>query len=82
MNTDMEKAIKSHPTCPDHLATEPKDKVMSHEIPGRLWECVGADIFTINNDHYLCFVDYHRTFQCCEKGGGIQCRYLNKNMQD
>ena len=34
---------------------------MSNEILVRPWEFVGADIFTINDKHYLC-IDYHSTF--------------------
>ena len=28
----------------------------------RLWESVEADVFTIDNKHYLCPVDYHSKF--------------------
>ena len=37
-------------------------KAISHGIPGEFWEYVIADIFTINNKHYLCNVDYHSKF--------------------
>ena len=42
-------------------ATEPIDRIWSNKIPGGLWECVGADIFT-KNKHILCIVDYHSKF--------------------
>ena len=61
MNANIE-AIKSCLTCLDHQATEPWDNVMSQKIPGRLWESVRADIFTINNKHYLCTQDDHTKF--------------------
>ena len=32
---------------------------MSHKIQRRPWESVTADIFTINNKHYLCIIDNH-----------------------
>ena len=35
---------------------------MLQEIPGRLWEYVGVDIFPINNKHFLCIVDYYSKF--------------------
>ena len=41
------------PTCLDHQATQPKDKEVLHKTLRRSWECVGADIFSINNKHYL-----------------------------
>ena len=27
-----------------------------------LWKSVGTDMFTINNNHYLCILDYHSKF--------------------
>ena len=36
--------------------------IIPHEIPGQPWECVVANIFTINNKHYLCIVDYCSKF--------------------
>ena len=50
------------PQCLAYQTTSPKDKVMSHKIRLTPWEAVGADIFTINNKHYLCIVDYHSEF--------------------
>lgn len=28
---------------------------------------IGVDMFTLNNKHYLCFVDYHRKFPINKK---------------
>ena len=55
------KWLKSSPHL-DFQTTQPMDKGMSHEIPGRLWESVGAYIFTTNNKHYLCILNYHSQF--------------------
>ena len=35
---------------------------MHHEIPGKPWEVVGADMFTLHNKNYLSIVDCHRKF--------------------
>ena len=48
---------------------------MSHEIPGRPWESLGTDVFSINNKHYLCIVDYQGKFPLMK---GAQCRYSNE----
>ena len=53
------------------LSTWPKDETVSHEIPGRLWESVGADIFTIDNKCYLHIVDYHSKFPIIEEVEGF-----------
>ena len=31
----------------------------AHEMPGKPWQMVGAVIFTLNNSHFLCILDYH-----------------------
>ena len=51
---------------------------MSHEIPGRLWESVGADIFTIDNKCYLHIVDYHSKFPIIEQVEGFGTENLIK----
>ena len=38
---------------------QPKDKMIHHDILARPLEVTGADMFTLNNKHYLCIVDYH-----------------------
>ena len=48
-------SVTNYPTCLAFKATQPKDKT----IPGRPWESMGVDIFTINNKHYLYIVDRH-----------------------
>ena len=62
MNAGIEEMVKKCPTCLDFKATQQRDKTMSHEILGRLWESVAVDIFTINKKHDLHIVDYHGKF--------------------
>ena len=57
MNADTQNTVKNCPTSLDFLATQPKAKTISHNIPGR--PSVGADTFIINNKHYLCIVVYY-----------------------
>ena len=58
MNVDIEETVKNCPTCLDFQSIWPKDKTLSHKIPGRSWHSVGPDMFTIMNKHYLCIVNY------------------------
>ena len=62
INAEIEDSIKNFPVCLDFQATQPNDKMLSHEIPGKLWGCVGADIFSTDRKYYLCIVDYHSKF--------------------
>ena len=60
MNVDIEEMVQNWPKYIDYQATQPKDKILSHEIPGRPSNIVGAAILTINNKYYLSNVFYHR----------------------
>ena len=44
-----------------------KGKIIHHEIPGKPWEVVGADMLTLHNKNYLCIVDHHSKFQVTKK---------------
>ena len=47
--------------------TQPKEKIIHHDIPIKLWDVVGTDMFTINNNKYLYVVDYHSKFPIIKK---------------
>ena len=49
MNADREHTVKNCPTCLDFQETQPKDKTILHEKPGKPWESIRANFFTINN---------------------------------
>ena len=36
--------------------------MMQHDIPGMLWETVGADIFMLKNKAYFCIADHQSKF--------------------
>ena len=66
-----------------------KEKIIHHEIPGKLWEIIGADMFTLNNMNYLCTVDYHRLFLVVKKREDLStdslilmCKLFLQNMVD
>ena len=52
--------------------------MLSYEIPGKTWECVRTDIFSINNMHYLFTVDYHRKFPVIKQVKGFSADNLIK----
>ena len=62
INAGIEDTVENCHTGLDFQATQPKEKTISHKIPDRMWESVGADIFTITNKQYLCIVDYQSKF--------------------
>ena len=62
MNADIANNIKYCTTYLDFLQTHPKGRFIHIEIPGKPWDIIGADMFSLYNKHYLCIVDYHSKF--------------------
>ena len=56
--------------------TQPNDKMIHDDIPVRPWDITGADMFTLNNKHYLCIVDYHSKFPIIKKAEDISAESL------
>ena len=54
--------IKSCSTCLHFQQTQPREKIIHHNIPGKPWEVIRADMFTLNNKNFFCIVEYHSTF--------------------
>ena len=48
MYPDIENHIKSCSTCLYFQQTQTREKVIHHDIPGKPWELIGADMFTLN----------------------------------
>ena len=63
-------------------ATQLKDNPIPHDIPGKMWETVGADIFMLNNKTYLCIVDYHSKFLVWKLMNGSHADSLRKSNQN
>ena len=39
-----------------------KEKLIHNEIPGRPWEAVSTDMFSLCNKNYICILGYHGKF--------------------
>ena len=77
INTDIEKHIKSCNTCLEFQQTQPKEKILHHDIPLRTGEVLGVDIFHLNNKKYLCIIDYHSKFPVNKRMDGLSTESLN-----
>ena len=62
MNADIENHIKTVLHVLLFSKPSQNEKIINHEIPGKLWEVIGLDMFTLDNKNYLCIVDYHSKF--------------------
>ena len=50
--------------------------MIHHNIPVRPWDIIGTDMFTLNNKHYLCIVDYHSKFPIIKKAEDLSADSL------
>ena len=55
INTDIKKHIKNCNMCLEFQQTQPKEKIVCHEIPLRPWEVLGTDIFHFNSKNYFMY---------------------------
>ena len=46
---------------------QPNEKIIYQEVPGKPWKVVGADMFNLHNENYLCIVHYHSKFPAIKK---------------
>ena len=67
INSNIDNYIKNCTTCLIFKQTQPKEKIIHHDIPIRPWDMVGVDIFNINNNNYFCIIDYHSKFSIIKK---------------
>ena len=64
---NIEKHINSFTTCLTFQQTQVKDKIIHHDIQAKPWEVIGADMFSLNNKHYFCIIDYRNKFPISKK---------------
>ena len=76
INADIEKYIKNCATCLKFQQTQPKEKIIHHDIPLRPWEVLSTDVFHFNNKNYLCIVDYHSKFPVVKRLEGLSAESL------
>ena len=50
--------------------------MIHHDIPVRPWDVISVDMFTLNNEHYLCIVDYHSKFPIIKKAEDLSTESL------
>ena len=62
MTAELKEYISQCETCSKYEARKQKEFLMSHEIAERPWEKIGTDLYTINGQDYLFFVDYFSNF--------------------
>ena len=62
MNQQLQETISHCELCCKFRNSQPREPLISHEIPERPWQTVGTDLFQIDGDYYLIIVDYYSKF--------------------
>ena len=62
MTSDMRQYISSCETCRKYETSQGKETLMSHEVPDRMWQKVGTDLFQMDDKDFLLTVDYYSNF--------------------
>ena len=70
INTDIGKLYKNCNMCLEFQSTQPKERIIHHDIPVRPWDVIGTDMFQLNNKDYLCIINYHSKFLIVKKMEG------------
>ena len=87
MNVDIENHIKNCSPCINSQKTQPKEKVIHHDIPGKPWEIIGTDMFTLNNKNLPFHCRLSQQISNCEKAEDtsansliLACKAIFQNM--
>ena len=59
---DVQSFIKRCDTCQEVGNANRQQPAMMHEIPTRIWQKIGTDLFQIGADFYIAVVDYRSKF--------------------
>ena len=79
MATEIQKKVASCLICTHTRNSNPSEPMKPHEIPDRLWQKVGTDLFTVDNKQYLVVVDYYsRYFEVDELTSTTSNAIMNK----
>ena len=62
MTADIRDYISTCSTCRTFEAANPKETLMSHDVPDRPWAKIGTDLFAKDGKDYLITVDYYSNF--------------------
>lgn len=78
MNGQIEEMISNGPTCLQfRISNAPKEPMISREVPEFPCQVVAADLYQIDDEHYLIVVeDYHSRYFELEKMSSTTCPAL------
>ncbi|KAG8174933.1 hypothetical protein JTE90_008877 [Oedothorax gibbosus] len=57
MNDDIIQHVQTCRACQYHQKDKPEEPILTHKIPERPWQIVGADIYQLERINYLVIAD-------------------------
>ena len=76
MDKHIKEDINRCSTCMEFQSIQPRNKIIPHETPGKSWEIIDAEIFTIINSHFLCIVHYQNKCSIVKMAEGLSTKQL------
>ena len=67
ISKDINSLVLNCSTCLEHRSANPKEPLLSHDIPELPWQVISTDLFTWNNQNFLVVVDYYCRYPEVEK---------------
>ena len=64
MNQEITDYVSQCSVCNMHIQEQCKEPMVPHDVPGRHWAKVGADLFELQGQLYLLLVDYFYNLTC------------------
>ena len=62
MGREIEAMVEKCTICLQHRKSNPKEPMLSHEIPDRPWQVIATDLFAWNGEDYVVSVDYYSRY--------------------
>ena len=81
MNADIENHMQNCSTCLDFQQTQPNRKLFHNDIPGKPWEMIGVNMFSLNNKKLPLNCRLLQQIFNSKKGKKHVCGQLNISIQ-
>lgn len=76
MSSQIEEKVSKCPTCCQYQRSNPKEPMITAEIPERPWSKIGADLFEYNGATYLLTVDYYSKWPEIARLDGLTSKHV------
>ena len=81
ITSDISKVVQQCEICLEHRCSNPKEPLVSHEVPEYPWQNCATDVFTLDGEDYLLIVDYYSHYFEVEKLSNTKTISVIKKMK-